>query len=762
MTSGTTGLLAAFISPALFWGGAAAVSAPILIHLLARRRFKRIRWAAMEFLIDAERRNRRRLRMEEWILLALRCLAVVLIAGMIARPFFQPRGLAAAWGGSQRVERVLVLDDSLSMAYETPEGPVFSRVRVAVRRIIETVRRDTPDDTVTVLRMTAPQAPLDSGTYLDDAQTEALLARVDALTPTQRAIDPPQVIEGLVEVLERNPSITNAAIYIVSDFQRHDWAQREALTSQVAAAGLLTPLSKWAGEQRSLRLVLIDVGEDEPANLAVTDVSLQGGQVVAGATVTLRVGVANFSNRPAENLELQVSVGNLPQPSHTLRELSPHQQASVDLEVEFIRGGFESVRVELPTDALPADNVRYAAVDVATAVRVLLVNGEPSLDSFDDELTFLSAALRPEGEVFSGNEIRIVDEAGLENVRLSTFHAVVLANVYRVSDPAIEALERFVSRGGGLIFFLGDQVDGDLYNTAFFNDGRGLLPAELQERVRAPDVSHLVVVDRLHPVMQGLSAEGDPLGIGQIPFFEYFACRPVAAEDEDTEEMPSMADRLSVPARVVARFDDAARHPAIVEKPFGLGRTVLITTTADREWSHWPNHPTFLPVVMELVRHVSRRGAAGSSYWVGDTIELPLSAAEFEPDVLVRTPLYPNEREVSITATPGGDQGGLAFRWEHTEWSGVYQFHLQRREGGETVVQVAVNTDPRESDLTGADEDELRRTMGDVPFEYVKGVEGLSGAGDETRTEFWKLFLVAAAGVLMTEQWLAWRWGRRR
>ncbi|RME39341.1 MAG: hypothetical protein D6788_05670, partial [Planctomycetota bacterium] len=81
----TSLMLAAFVSPALFWGGAAAVAAPILIHLLARRRFRRIRWAAMEFLLDAERRNRRRLRMEEWILLALRCLAVVLLAAMIAR-----------------------------------------------------------------------------------------------------------------------------------------------------------------------------------------------------------------------------------------------------------------------------------------------------------------------------------------------------------------------------------------------------------------------------------------------------------------------------------------------------------------------------------------------------------------------------------------------------------------------------------------------------------------------------------------------------
>ena len=102
MIDAQTHLLAAFITPWLATAGAAAVAAPIIIHLLARCRFKRIRWAAMDFLIDAERRNRRRIRMEEWILLALRCLAVFLIGLLVARPFLTPSGLAAALSGTQR------------------------------------------------------------------------------------------------------------------------------------------------------------------------------------------------------------------------------------------------------------------------------------------------------------------------------------------------------------------------------------------------------------------------------------------------------------------------------------------------------------------------------------------------------------------------------------------------------------------------------------------------------------------------------------
>ena len=61
----SSGLLAAMVSPLLFYAGAGAASIPVLIHLINRRQFHRVRWAAVEFLMEAQRRNRRRVRIEE-------------------------------------------------------------------------------------------------------------------------------------------------------------------------------------------------------------------------------------------------------------------------------------------------------------------------------------------------------------------------------------------------------------------------------------------------------------------------------------------------------------------------------------------------------------------------------------------------------------------------------------------------------------------------------------------------------------------------
>lgn len=761
-----------FVTPALFYAGAAMVAAPILIHLFARRRFQKIRWAAMDFLLDAERRNRRRVRMEEWILLALRCLAVLFIGFLVARPFVSPTGIAAAWGGSSRTERVILLDDSFSMGYETTQGDIFARAKTAVRRLIDVIRREAPDDTITLLRMSDPQAPLESGTFLDDSQTEAVLARLQALNVTQKTIDPSMVIESVTELLRRNSDVVNVAVYIVSDLQQTDWVQRE-VSSETASArqGIFDPLKEWAAEDRGMRILFVNVGEADASNRAMVGWSLQRGQLVAGAPVSLKAQIGNYSDQAVENVELRLSVGNLAQPPKTVSAIAARQTANVEIAAEFPRAGSDWARVELPPDSLSVDNVRYMAADVASSIRVLIVNGEPATDSYDDEVSFLRTALRPEGEVYSGNEVVIIEDAELEQTNLSGFHVIVLANVYRVSDPAVEALERYVRGGGGLMIFLGDQVDAGLYNGSMYRDGRGLLPAKIGERVRCVTGSFLQVVDRLHPAMRGLSQEGDPLGLSRVPFFEYFATEPYKIpEDEgavpqDGTASSTTAGAATAPLRaahLIANFQDAETRPAIVERSFEQGRVLLLTTCADKEWHLWPDHPTYLPVVMELLHHVARRGDTGEDHRVGEMVTLPLDASVFNPDVLVRTPRFPTEPEVTLTAVAAEDGSGLALRWPHTEEAGLYQFILSRRDGGEALRWMAVNVDPRESDLSTCDETMLRRALPGVAFDYIAGLEKLSGETGEARVEWWRAALVIAFLALMSEQVLAWTWGRKR
>ena len=76
-----------FLNPWFAWAGLGLASIPIIIPLINRRRLRRLEWAAMEFLLLAMKKNRRRLRLEHLILLLCRIALMALIGLFLARPF---------------------------------------------------------------------------------------------------------------------------------------------------------------------------------------------------------------------------------------------------------------------------------------------------------------------------------------------------------------------------------------------------------------------------------------------------------------------------------------------------------------------------------------------------------------------------------------------------------------------------------------------------------------------------------------------------
>src|SRR5436190_4974649 len=108
-----------FVTPMFFAAGLLLASIPIIIHILNRRRYKTVQWAAMEFLLRAMRKNRRRLKFEQWLLLATRCLLLFLLALALARPLAgcSRNSIANVIGGRAGLN-VFVIDNSYSTAYE--------------------------------------------------------------------------------------------------------------------------------------------------------------------------------------------------------------------------------------------------------------------------------------------------------------------------------------------------------------------------------------------------------------------------------------------------------------------------------------------------------------------------------------------------------------------------------------------------------------------------------------------------------------------
>jgi Aerotolerance regulator N-terminal len=151
-----------FLNPAALTLGGALISAPILIHLINRMRFKRLRWAAMEFLLKSQKRNRRRLIIEQLLLLLLRCL-LILLAGLLLSRFI---GCTGVWGGGFEQKpnlHLVILDDTLSMSDKVKDkDDCFKTAKREVSRVQTTASPSSAPPTRSASQPTGPKNTADS------------------------------------------------------------------------------------------------------------------------------------------------------------------------------------------------------------------------------------------------------------------------------------------------------------------------------------------------------------------------------------------------------------------------------------------------------------------------------------------------------------------------------------------------------------------------------------------------------------------------
>src|SRR6478736_1805205 len=151
------------LNPLLAWLGAAAVSVPIIIHLLNKRKFERVVWGAMRFLRVSVEKNQRHLQIEDLLLLALRCLLLFLLGLALARPTLRAFG-GGGWFGQQKVTAVVLLDNSYSMS--ATDG-AKSRFELAKDAADQTIAALPTGSAVCVLLASdlTPTGPIPEPTY---------------------------------------------------------------------------------------------------------------------------------------------------------------------------------------------------------------------------------------------------------------------------------------------------------------------------------------------------------------------------------------------------------------------------------------------------------------------------------------------------------------------------------------------------------------------------------------------------------------------
>jgi len=728
--------------------GIAAASLPILIHLLNRRKYREMRWAAMRFLVAALQKNQRRVKIEQWLLLAVRTLVILLAVGAMAKPFLESLGAVVLPG--QRTHRVIVLDGSMSMAFVSGDQPRFEQAKTLAGQLVRDARRG---DVLSVVLMGEPPRVV-VGDASPSANGAEVIKEIDTIRRPDGGTDLVASFEAVDRVLGVS-TIPRKEVIFITDLQTATWRRGDAASG---AEPLKRAVSKL--EARQVVSVVIDLGKDGGENRAVTDFRLDAPLVTVGGPAPKVIAtVRNFSTKTAYDVKARLSIDGQVGPDQSIPDIAPGGDGTFAFLPGFASAGDHLVEVRIDDDALPTDNKRSLVVPVRDALSVLLVDGSPKPEPFASETDYLVQALNPDEKSADPNlggtngppvatiRTEVVSEAQLGSRDLSTFDAVVLCNVAEFAPAEVSALDAFLKQGGGVVVFGGDAVVTDNYNRLLFRDGEGILPAAVEATVgdarSKQGAFEFDAKDFKHPIVNPFQGTAANVIAGLT-----------GAKTWQYEKLKLPTDGKSQ-AQVALYFNSG--DPAIIEVAKHRGRVIQVATSADVGWTTWPLHQSYPPIMEQIVLEAAAGRLSERNVRVGQPIDraLPASAGGAAVEVI-----RPDDARVAAKLQPAGDVS--LFHFEDTDLSGLYRAKFAAPLATESLF--AANPDPAESDPAKLDKAGL---FGAVPGwnpTYLTNWRDLSQSATSVgrRGELHRPLLYALLAMLLVESVMAWWFGHHR
>jgi hypothetical protein len=725
-------LFAFGFSQLVMLGWLAAAAVPVLIHLWTRRKYREVAWAAMEYLLAALEKNSRRLRIEQWLLLAVRTAILVLVVLAVAGPYMEYS--AAPFVAGRPTHKLIVIDGSYSMAYRATDKSRFER---ACELAAEIVDQSKQGDAFSLVLMAAPprvivgtpsQSPRDFLSELENLKLHHTGADLAATLA--------QVHEVLTTAAREQTRLVQHEVYFLTDLGRTTWDAASSATGD--AQKLIAQLADEA------QLWLLDLGQPQTENVAVADLRSAQPFFTTQAPSDFEATVKNFTSRSARRkVELVIDGERM---GEQMLEVPASGEAAAQFRHRFEAPGEHAIQVRLADDSLPIDDQRWLAVSAKPAIETLIVNGE----SNPRAANYLRFALDPDsgrgGDAGLASPIRatVVSETALLEVDLNRYDCVFLSNVGQFTSGEAQVLRSYLKSGGGLVFFLGDRVLSDRYNEELGlarGDDR-VLPVIL-EQTATPSQYSLDPLAYRHPIV-AVFRGNEGAGLLQTYITRYIRMRVI--------------DRENSKAEVALAFAETG-DPSIVTESIHGGRVTVVAVPASLEsvdpatkvpWSLMTATQSFQPIVQETLAWTLRGQTSGRNATAGEPIggATPVSAAN--PSLVVQTP---DDRQEQIRAV----SEGIETRWSFGDtWlSGIYR--IQRPGDGHQLF--AVNVDTAESDLTKMSLDEL--PSGITPLEDWKDVDTVATGGLAGRGGLEMPLLYLALCLLVVESILAWYMGYR-
>ncbi len=760
-----------FVFQSLTWGFLLALL-PLLIHLINLMRQKRVKWAAMEFLLASQRKHRQWVWLKQLLLLLMRMLVVAVVVAMVAQLKTKAQWLDLL--GAKPTHYYVLLDDSFSMTQRNGGASSFDGGRQVLRGLVNRAQQADSPQKITLLRYSNARGGATGNAGAQDEQRVGAIAadflaepitasfdlelekKQEQLVPTALAVGPAESLGLLKKLIQQAPD-ENRQVLILSDFREKDWS------APTEVKALLDEISK-AVE----KIELVDCARGTDGNLGVLEVVPADETRAAGVPLFVNVKIKNFGSATASKVQLKLrSYFYPPESSATVTDPEGVQGVGEDLatllidqigagetlsrqvQVYFPQPGKHVVEARLPEDAVEADNRRLCVIEFPEFERVLVVDGsEDSKHAY-----YLEAAFRP---LEKSNTGIVADVRPLARMRdlspeqLRGYSSVYLLDVPQLDPIVVRNLEDYVSAGGGLAFFAGDATNVDFYNRVLFRDGDGLYPLPLAGSAELPPDAEGGTPDFefvRHPIFSFFIGQNNPLIRGvKIVTYRQTKAGYTLPKDSSVE--------------ILARLRD--RSPLVVEKKLGKGTVVAFQTTLAPEWNDWAKNPSIVVILLRLQSYLASANRLDDPRTVGEQLALSLEAADYRGDVSF---VIPGEKESTRlrvdrrALAAEGNAGTLLARlgtpaMPETDRPGIYEAWPVTNKGELKPRRYAFNVVAEEGNLKRMAVSELLTKLEPVKVEYSvfdKLEQGSIDAGGQSLSHW---LMLALLGLLTVELWL--------
>jgi hypothetical protein len=702
-----------FLNP-LYLIALAAAAIPILLHLLNLRKTRVVEFSTLTFLKELQRSRIRKLKIRQWILLALRTLIIVFLVLAFTRPALRG-SYSFLPGTAARTSVVIVLDDSYSMTSSDDEGQLFKQAKAKAAAILDMLR---PGDEAAMIR-------------ISDARREnrqftvalgALRRELDAAEPSYLHVGVGEALTAASALLQKSVNV-NREVYVLTDGQR----------SQFRDGGTHPPTLF----DNSVKVFLLPLGARAPENTALVDLTVENSLFEKGQPVQLRAGILNDGDTPISSGIISLFVNGERVVQKTV-DVAPGGRASVELTFLPQSTGFLSGMVELEDDALPEDNRRCFSVFIPENLRVLL-GPSTGIDAAIAKLALRPAVGEnsPAGENSpTGFTLDAADRSTLQSAALSRYDAVVLLGASALPASFLQRLADYVKDGGGALLL--PDADGKTEDFA-----RVLLPAfglPSAEGVAGSiggrnSQGAFSTVDFDHPLFRGMFRMPDPTKKPEIESPQLFA---------------QLRLRGSEASRVV--IGSSAGGPFLLDHRYGNGRVLVLAVSTAPSWSDLPLKGIFVPLMNRAMYYLAAREDNVAPAAVGDVVDVRIPPADAgATSFTLRPPAGATARLV-----PKSLPSGLRCTVASLERPGVYAVIA----GEKTVRTIPVNMPPAESEmarLQPKEREDFFRALGVAQLSTLARDADLRVSITEARfgVELWKYFVALAILCALIEMLVA-------